>query len=98
MPPTITAAIAKYDPASDNDKIDIFFSEAMDVDKLKNLSSYFIGSTSATIPLSSVKGAKVDYISPSANRVTLIVPGADDKTPGKWSVSGGRLTSLQHLL
>ncbi|WP_039767463.1 MULTISPECIES: Ig-like domain-containing protein [unclassified Caldicellulosiruptor] len=94
LPPTITAAIAKYDPASDNDKIDIFFSEAMDVDKLKNLSSYFIGSTSATIPLSSVKGAKVDYISPSANRVTLLIPGADDKTPGKWSVAGGVVDKL----
>lgn len=94
LPPTITAAIAKYDSASDNDKIDIFFSEAMDVEKLKNLSSYFIGNGTATIPLSSVKGAKIEYISPATNRVMLVVPGADDTVPGKWSVSGGVVDRL----
>ncbi|WP_307188837.1 Ig-like domain-containing protein [Caldicellulosiruptor morganii] len=94
LPPTITAAIAKYDSASDNDKIDIFFSETMDVEKLKNLSNYFIGNGTATIPISSIRGAKVDYISPSANRVTIIVPGADDRTPGKWSSAGGVVDRL----
>jgi len=94
LAPTITAAIARYDSSSDVDKIDIFFSEPMDIEKLKNLSSYFVGASSATIPLSSVKGAKIDYISPNGDRVTLLIPGADDTTPGKWSQSGGVVDKL----
>ncbi|ADQ41686.1 S-layer domain-containing protein [Caldicellulosiruptor acetigenus I77R1B] len=94
LAPTVTAAIAKYDSSSDVDKIDVFFSEPMDVEKLKNLSSYFVGASSATIPLSSIKGAKVDYISPNGDRITLLIPGADDTSPGKWSQSGGVIDKL----
>lgn len=94
LSPTITAAIAKYDSSSDNDKLDIFFSEPMNVDLLKNLSNYFVGAGSATVPLSSVKGAKVDYISPNAQKVTLVVPNADDTTAGRWAASGGAVDRI----
>jgi len=92
--PLITAAVARYDAASDNDKIEIIFSEPINADTLNNLSSYFIGNTTATIPLSSVRGAKIDYVSPSRQRVTLLVPGADDTIPNKWSTLGGAVDRI----
>lgn len=58
------------------------------------MSSYFVGASSATIPLSSVKGAKIDYISPNGDRITLLIPGADDSTPGRWSQSGAVVDKL----
>ncbi|MEZ0537135.1 S-layer homology domain-containing protein [Caldicellulosiruptoraceae bacterium PP1] len=89
QPPLIVGAISKYDSQSDSDRIEVVFSEPMDTTLLQSLSSYFVGNGSATVPLSTVKGAKVETISANQQKIVLLVPKADDTTPNKWSQTGG---------
>ncbi len=93
-PPTIVSAIAKYDPNSDNDKIEISFSEQMDIEKLRDLSLYYVGTNNPNISLSSIRNARIENISPTADKVVIVIPGADDPTPGRWSPAGGIINKI----
>lgn len=81
----VIAVIVKYDFFLDVDKIDVFFLELMDVEKLKNLSSYFVGVLSVIILFLSIKGVKVDYILLNGDRIIFLILGVDDILSGKWS-------------